>query len=66
MLQKEQLKKQQKQLVILLVIKLKIKLRVFLKTSPKELHSQNEDKIEILKERNISPRKRKQIIDELN
>ena len=52
--------------MILLVIKLKIKLRVFLKTSPKELHSQNEDKIEILKERNISPRKRKQIIDELN
>ena len=32
--------------------------------SPKELHSQNEDEIEIPKERYISPEKR-QIFDEL-
>ena len=30
------------------------------------MHPQNEDKIEILKERCISPEKRQQIIDELN
>ena len=35
------------------------------KKSPKELHSQNEDEIEIPKERYISPEKRQQIIDEL-
>ena len=35
------------------------------KKSPKELHSQNKDKIEKSKERCISPEKRKQIIDEL-
>ena len=35
------------------------------KKSSKELHSQNEDDLEIPKERYISPEKRKQIIDEL-
>ena len=35
------------------------------KKSPKELPSKNEDKIEIPKERYISPEKRQQIIDEL-
>ena len=35
------------------------------KNFPKELQSQNEDKIEIPKERQISPEKRQQIIDEL-
>ena len=35
------------------------------KRSPKELHSQNEDEIEIPKERYISAKKRQQIIDEL-
>ena len=35
------------------------------KKSPKELNSQNKDKIEKPKERCISPEKRKQIIDEL-
>ena len=33
------------------------------KKSPKELHSQNEDEIEIPKERYISPNKGQQIID---
>ena len=35
------------------------------KTSPQELHSQNEVKIEIPKERYISPEKQQQVIDEL-
>ena len=35
------------------------------KRSLKELHSQNEDEIEIPKERCISPQKRQQVIDEL-
>ena len=35
------------------------------KRSLKELHSQNEDEIEIPKERYISPQKRQQVIDEL-
>ena len=35
------------------------------KVPPKELHSQHEDEIEIPKERNISPEKRQQIIDDL-
>ena len=38
---------------------------MFQKKSPKELHSQNKDKIEIPKERYISPEERQQIIDEL-
>ena len=33
--------------------------------SPKELHSQNENKIEIPKERYISPKKRKKVVDKL-
>ena len=35
------------------------------KKSSRELHSQNEDEIEIPKEKYISPEKRQQIIDEL-
>ena len=35
------------------------------KNSPKELHSQNEDEIEIPKERYISPEKRLQAVNEL-
>ena len=35
------------------------------KKSSKELHSQNENELEISKERYISPEKRQQIIDEL-
>ena len=35
------------------------------KNYPKELQSQNEDEIEIPKERYISPEKRQQVIDEL-
>ena len=35
------------------------------KQSSKKLHSQNENELEIPKERCISPQKRKQIIDEL-
>ena len=46
---KRAIQRQQKQLVIQLVIKLQIKKQVFQKKSPKELHSQNEDEIEITK-----------------
>ena len=35
------------------------------KKSPKKLHSQNEDKIEITKDRYLSPEKRQQIIERL-
>ena len=45
--------------------KIKDKITSVSKKSPKELHSQNKDKIEKPKERCISPEKRKQIIDEL-
>ena len=45
--------------------KIKDKITSVSKTSPKELHSQNEDQIELPKERYISPEKRLQIIDEL-
>ena len=50
--------KQQKQLLIYLVIKLQIKLQVFQKKSSKEMHSQNEDEMEIPKERHISNKKK--------
>ena len=43
-----------------------IKLQVSVsKQSPKELYSQNEDEIEIPKERYISPEKRLQAVNEL-
>ena len=45
--------------------KIKHKITSVSKKSPKELHSQNEDQIELPKERYISPEKRQQIIDEL-
>ena len=38
---------------------------MFQKKSPKELHSQNEDEIEIPKERYTSSEKRQKIVDEL-
>ena len=41
------------------------KITSFSNKSPKGLHSQNKDKIEIPKERYISPKKIQQIIDEL-
>ena len=50
--------KHQKQLLIYLVIKLQIKLQVFQKKSSKEMHSQNEDEMEIPKERHISNKKK--------
>ena len=46
-------------------MKLHIQLQVFSKKSLKEFNSQNEDEIEIPKERHISPEKMQQIIDEL-
>ena len=45
--------------------KIKHKITSVSKNSPKDLHSQNEDQIELPKERYISPEKRQQIIDEL-
>ena len=45
--------------------KIKDKITSVSNKSPKELHSQNEDQIELPKERYISPEKRQQIIDEL-
>ena len=50
--------KHQKQLLIYLVIKFQIKLQVFQKKSSKEMHSQNEDEMEIPKERHISNKKK--------
>ena len=38
---------------------------MFQKKSPKELHSQNENELEIPKKRYLSRKKRQQIIDEL-
>ena len=66
--QKEQFKKQQKQLVIWLVIKLLI--TSVSKKSTKELHNNDETKeedVEITthRKRYISPEERQQIIDEL-
>ena len=68
-LQKEQFKKQLKQLEILIGNKVADKTASVSKKSPKEFHSKelssNEANIEIPKERYISPQERQQIIDEL-
>ena len=66
LLQKEQFKTQQKQLVTLLVIKLLIELRKS-KSSPQNNSKtiMNENDNEILRERCISPEERQKIIDDL-